>query len=458
MLFDPHAFTGHPNDPTVPEEERRGAIRGALKLGAENKVEYGVNKVPQGKQEGYDKAIENAGHVSGIPTHMFKDDVNVPTIVKKSLGRNTGGDYHALGGRHAIRVREGFSWNKPVLSSEEVTEPVVKKGRTLINPTGVDMLKKDHANTYSGGKGRISAPDYDYWNSVKDRVSRNGLVRDQNGEASREDLDNLPEGHGVTLFPGKGKETDEYTVHPVKVQVGHTDRWNASMKTYHRRVEKVPTGETRTYTKKTFDETPTISSGTLVHEVGHSIDPNVGVRGGYNRSGADTVKEATADGFEDRFHLHKDNYEEALHPSPERAAEMKVHGYTVKSDRVADNDINKALYAAVRQHVSMGDKNFKDVEDRNNLSWQAHNQPMGHGGVSEGNTLLLGHLYSKHAHVRDILGHLKLSHVGEAAAEHYRSKITDAGRGNNLKELYEKGRGFNKDSTPASQPTLPGME
>ena len=460
MLMDPYAYTGHRNDPTVSEEERRGAVRDALKLGAENKVEYALNKVPKGQQAPYDASIERTGHESGIPTHMFKENISVPVIAKKTLGRNTGGDYGANHRRHAIRIREGFMPHRELVGSQQVTEPVITRGNYHINPNGVDMLKKDFGKTWLGRIDGIHG-DQEYWGSLKNRISNGEAVRGPQGEVSHHDLDNLPEGHGVTLFPGKGKETDEYSVHPVKVHLGYNESWNRTSKTYHYRRDKVPTGETRSYTKQVYKDTPNISGSTLVHEVGHSLDPHVNEPGGYIRGGQDTVKEATADGFEDRFHLHKDNYEEALHPSRKRAAEMTMHGYTVKSKLIATHDTDRALYAAVRQHVSMGDQNYKDVEKRSSLlhaSGQEFNMQHGNNR-SEGNKLLLGHLYSKHAHVRDILGHLGLSHVGEDAAEHYRSRITDAGKGARSSELYEKGRGYGRNtSQPSEQPTLPGME
>jgi hypothetical protein len=467
MLMDPYAYTGHRNDPTIPEEERRAVVRKSAQIGvttddpiesryAGNKKHYVNNDVPSKKRPEYDQAIEDAGYESGIPTHMFKNDVDVPVIVKKSLGRTVAGDYNSAHSR-AIRVAENRFPKRTEISSEKVTKARTTPGKHMINPQGIDMLKKDYSKVDSSQWGEDSSGS---WNSLKRLISSNGLVKTHTGETSSEDLDNLPEGHGVTLFPGKGEETEGYTAHPVKIPMGWTNGGRRSFKTYHRRLEKIPTGETYTFTDTKYKETPAISGATLVHEIGHSIDPNVHDEGGRNPGGRSTVNEAVADGFEDRFHTHKDNYEDALHPSPERAQEIRRQGYGTNFKGLTDTDLNRATYAAVRQHVSMGDNNFRDIEARSNLMRAATGRGMyDTEATAHGNSLLLGHLYTRHAHVRDILGHLGLTHVGEAAAEQYRSKITDAGKTPNYQDSIQKGQTPNLLNRKAfKQEAFPGME
>jgi len=414
MFWSPHTGTGSRQDPMIPESERRSAIQNALQLGT-NASHYKAEKVAAKRNPELNQAVEDTAHNSGIPTHVFKNDVNVPVIVKKTLGKNTGGDYNSEG-RHLVRVREGFP-TREIVGSETKTEQSYNNGNPILNPNFKEDLK-------SVGNPKYGASQISKVHSPTGEVKHLREYTDptRNHEYQMHDPQDLPEGHLMNVWKGKAEDTDEYTTRNYKVQNGYNASGTRKKYDYiHTRHAKVPVGEPRQVTRNIYGpDKPTVSGRTLTHEIGHSIDPHVKDEG-RARGGADTVNEAVADGYEDRFNLHKDNYEEALHPSPERAQEIKKEGYGLKHPQVSGTDVNKALYAAVRQHVSMGDNNYKDIESRGRLG------RTGLGG--RGNDLLLGHLYTKHAHVRDILGHLGLSHVGEAAAETYRSRITDAGKG-----------------------------
>ena len=462
MLMDPYAYTGHRNDPTISEEERRGAVRDATRLTTGdtpggNQKYYADNKVPASKRPGYDAAIENAGYESGIPTHMFKNDVDVPVIVKKSLGKNVGGDYGADGRKHLVRVREGLP-QREVIGQETTTEQSYDRGSAIHNPNFKEVLKTTpHWSGYGiSNYSKVRSPE-----GEKSLGDYTDPTRDH--QYKLYDPRHLPEGHTMNLWAGKGEDTDEYYTRTVKVPNGYTDSGRSKSAYVHFRHAKVPVGEPREVTRNIYGpDKQTISGSTLVHEIGHSIDPQVNDMGGHNSSGRNTVSEAIADGFEDRFHNHKDDYDEALHPSPNRATEIKKEGYGTNYRGLTDTDINRATYAAVRQHVSMGDNNYKDLERRQHLVSSATGYPMTHGvrgqGAAEGNKLLLGHLYTNHAHVREILGHLGLGHVGEEAAEHYRSQITDAGRSNNPYEAIDKGRFDRHRTSNFKQQAFPGME
>ena len=209
--------------------------------------------------------------------------------------------------------------------------------------------------------------------------------------------------------------------------------------------------------KPIFEEKRSTKSSTLVHELGHALDPSLGnpLVGRYGRSSynnvvndefrGSTVAEATADGFADRFSRHKDKFEGSLAPSEERADEIANHHetYGINHTGVSPDRLRKALYAAVRQHVSMGDHNYLTIPHQTDMlsptergdtgtSNQMYNREERREYEQENRTTathLLGHLYTQHKHVRDILGHLNLSDVGEQAARQYRTKFTDASRG-----------------------------
>ena len=414
MFWSPHTGTGSRQDPMIPESDRRAAIQNALHIG-KNESHYKAEKVAAKRIPELNQAVEDTAHNSGIPTHVFKNDVNVPVVVKKTLGKNTGGDYNS-DGRHLVRVREGWP-QRDIIGQEIKTEQSYNQGAAIHNPNFKDVLKDIPG---WGGYGihnysKVRSPEgeekhlTDYTDPTRDHKYKMHDPRD------------LPEGHTLNLWAGKGEDTDEYTTRTVKVPNGYTDSGRRKSAYVHFRHAKVPVGEPREVTRNVYGpDKPTISGSTLTHEIGHSIDPLVKDEG-RARGGADTVNEAVADGYEDRFNKHQNHFEEALHPSPARAQEIKKEGYGLNHPQVSGSLVDKALYAAVRQHVSMGDNNYKDIESRGRLG------RTGLGG--RGNELLLGHLYSKHAHVRDILGHLNLGHIGEAAADNYRARITDAGKG-----------------------------
>jgi hypothetical protein len=208
--------------------------------------------------------------------------------------------------------------------------------------------------------------------------------------------------------------------------------------------------------KPIFEERRATSSSTLVHELGHALDPSLGNplvdrygRSSYNNIVGDefrgsTVAEATADGFADRFSRHKDKFEGSLAPSPERADEIANHHetYGINHTGVSPDRLRKALYAAVRQHVSMGDHNYLTIPHQTDMLGpnkrgdtgapdQLYNREERREYEQENRTTathLLGHLYIQHKHVRDILGHLNLSEVGEQAARQYRATFSDASR------------------------------
>jgi hypothetical protein len=123
---------------------------------------------------------------------------------------------------------------------------------------------------------------------------------------------------------------------------------------------------------------------------------------------------------------------------------MTYSGYTIKDKDIAPTRMHAALYAAARIHTSLGDRNYHDIESRNDLYKKANGVDM-YGFQAnyvsdrlavrkDANSLLLGHLYTTHAHVREHLKNLGLDDEGEKAANHFRSSITDAGRNTHQQE------------------------
>ena len=407
MLFSPHAFTGLKTDPTISEEQRRSTIQTALHLGAD---EYSKNikgnfpakdtaRVEQSRM-----AISDAAHETAIPTHMFKENIDVKAIASTKLGSATGGDFSTRNNMIRTRVRA---------DSERVGEETYMDQR------------------YERGEGFLSNPKHEKDNEkISYALGATGYLWTSLGK--------IPSEH---IFPGRGEDTDEYSTHNIKVHIGYTDKGRRKSAIVHARRPKVAVGEPVERTRGVYEDKLVSSQDTIAHEIGHSMDTTLRIGALRNLNGADTVHEAIADGVSDRFVRHGHDYERTLEPSPERAREIKNEGYGLKNKNVAGTDINKALYAAVRTHVAMGDKNFQDILDRKalykqaplpterrqsaNISWDreaSHEEQTHHA-----NHLLLGHLYTTHSHVRESLSHLGLAHIGENAANHYRTHITDAG-------------------------------
>lgn len=430
MLFSPHTATGSKDDPLVPEEERRAQARTSYNTEGMSRWTRGSKKL-----ESQQKMLEEGVFQSGIPQHLLKD-VKTRTRIVPSEGRA-----HYSPSSNMIKLNENVHGPK----YQEVpakTAPVYKSGNPIPNPN----FSRDtrHIETEASPRSEFSAHGT-FFNEKGKRIP-SSKIHDGDYALNNEQRKNLidplylPEGHSANIFPGKGKDTNKYVTHSFKVEVGYRsdNSWKNDgykIQWFHTRHEAIPTGETKEIpaTRKRVSGGRSLSMSTLVHETGHHLDPNVGsnVR---DKDSPDTVTEAVADGFTDRFHHSRNEFEDSLSPSKERAQTISnpFRGYGTGHHSVGRNNVNKALYAAVRQHVSMGDRNYLDIPSRDTFvkdcHWleddKEHNEHLEHA-----NKMLLGHMYDKHPHVQEILGHLKLGKVGENAANYYRSRSTDAGRG-----------------------------
>lgn len=408
MFFSPEHFTGLKTDPTISEEERRSTISKALNLDPESYANTAKGQIPQKDYESSREAVLNATHETAIPTHMFKSDVNVNATASNKLGRSVGGDYNRFG--NVIRAR--LTPTREIVGQETyIHQERRSTGEMLVNPN----YEKDNSKLPNifGSDGKL-------------RTYAHGTIEPQH------------------IFPGKGTDTAEYYAYNMKVRNGYTPSGRRRNAVVHFRRALEPVGEPQEKTRNIYQEKVKVSSDTMAHEIGHSIDPNLNHQYGMMRSlkGPDTVLEAVADGVADRFHKHGYDYERTLAPSPERAKELQTTGYSTKNKDVAGTELTKALYAAVRTHVAMGDHNYQEIQNRDAL-YKKHpapskkfdngtisyeTNPAYHEQLRHANTLLLGHLYSTHQHVRDSLDHLGVSQVGQKAANYYRSQVTYAGQ------------------------------
>jgi len=242
----------------------------------------------------------------------------------------------------------------------------------------------------------------------------------------------LPEGHTTNLFMGKGSSTAKYIATPIAVKtVGNSGRY--STRWYHLRHEAVPDTEAEVpennepamKLKKIVTSTGSKPS-VLTHEVGHSLDPNVTSGQIHNQ---DPIIEGVADGFMDRHHEYQNRYEEALDPErPGRQYILKNTGYSVGHFRDHPGGrMAQAAYIAARVHTSMGDNNAASIPNRDRVGGYDSGGPAAQRDQNVHNmTMVLGHLYHHHDHVRRALRSMGFEAEGQAAHKLWAGSQTDA--------------------------------
>lgn len=450
MLFSPYHGTGLRQDPTVPHDERIAEIQRGL--GLEDVQKYrervartipsqGTKRVvydPERKSHrneviprmGEAKAksqidmVTEAADSSDMPMSVLKN-VNAGVVVNPTKGRA----WAHLGGG-TIKLNEK-SRRKAIQAPDKPSRPAYKAGDPLPNKSFSSAVGKVDWGSEEGARSDMHGEA-----TFFDHTGKPYNLDQEDGER---DFRQLPKGHSANVWPGTGKDTDKYVTQTFQVWNGTSyggggDRY----RTFHTRHAAVPTGEMLPPEpgEVTFKTVRSIDRGTLVHEVGHNLDKRSGDAWRVDRT--DPMAEALADGFADRFHRGAGKYEEALHPSDERAQEFDTtHSYGLTHHVWRGRSVDKALYAAVRQHVSMGDHNYASIPDRNQLAKDLGIERPGglfledrekkilakQGDVHQ---MLLGHMYDKHEHVREILGHLGLTKVGEKARSAYVERAQSA--------------------------------
>lgn len=243
------------------------------------------------------------------------------------------------------------------------------------------------------------------WNSYYefDGVDINDLVRvhqSDDEQPSTHHLVNFLEENNIVpnVFPGKGKNTEKHSSKEVRLENGPDRRSiNADYKhvTWHTRHEpdkekpvKPPTrnvgysdeqgkmqwrDEVITH-KKVLDKNKYVpSTSTLVHEIGHTYEPQQ-ARGGLRtervrrrlaNSITDPVAEGYADAHTDRTYYHRGQVEDVLHDVDARAKTISRSGYS--SEYGNWNATERALYSAVRQHLATNPGDDLAIPNRQQL-------------------------------------------------------------------------------------------
>lgn len=453
MLFSPYHGTGLRQDPTIPQEERSARIRKGLGL---NDVEAYRNRLAHEvpgqavKTVTYDnlgrryttvtpkvgeraatadmQLVHDAANRSDIPTQIF-DQANAQVVVDPKPGRAWA---HLDGG--SIKLNRETGTRRVAAPSDPV--PEYTRGKPIPNKSFSSQVGKVDWDSHEGAHGDMASTATFFDHTGKEYDLHEDVYK------AEHDFRELPEGHSANVWPGKGKSTDKYIATPFEVWNGTKYHGGDKIRTFHTRHEAVPTGKMLPGDpdRMVIEKFHQVDRGTLVHELGHSLDSVSGGRFDNARRRnirTDPMSEAIGDGFADRFSRAAGRYEETLHPSPERAAQIKNRGSGYGADFHVwkGRSVDKALYAAVRQHVSMGDHHFQDLPNRDHLAKDlgvsglldaAYTKKAQNDAHVEGNQMVLGHLYHQHEHVRQILDHLGMKKVGEQARDKYVERAQQA--------------------------------
>lgn len=491
MLFDPHWGTGSSQDPSISTEERHAAIDKVLGTGdveAFRRVNGPLKSVdkyrhktsgeevdldqmsPEDKanpSKNYRQLSERAPRVSaaraamqiegvrkaavesGIPHQEWVNLAESPVGIEVRPPQKTwGGHYNTGSGNITLNERTTSEW---VPTKEKPALPPAKRGAPIPNPNwraqtealGEVYEEWPHRRLFTEG---ITGHMEDRWGTGRDRNPENmprtpqqavaPTYFDEHGNATStpDDHHYLPVGYSANIFPGKGASTKDYIATPIKTVIENPFTYRNKTLWYHLRHEAVPdpTGEVaepkQPKTKRVIVSSG-VNEGTLTHELGHSIDPNIR---DLTMSHPDPIQEGAADGYQDRHHNYRDAYAEALDPSrPSRALELQAgggYGANYFKGRTGGR-VASAAYIAARAHVSMGEHNMSTIPNRRGL-WEGQTDGMyaDDAARKQMTILSLGHLYHHHEHVRQALASTGYEAEGQAAHKAWAETVTDGAK------------------------------
>ena len=466
MLFSPETGTGAKNDPLVPHERRIEAIKKGL--GMDDPEKYAkragysmsenvrVKGAPLAKRstnkaiDAYTDALDNSDlSIYEIEKHLVTNPVLA--IANKNMTRG-----HIDGG--TIRLPYQETYEKVEVPEQVKTVRTGLKLQPIPNPKLAEQVKDvywDSQDYIKDGVFKIAdvatpdgsafdkSPYYEKDDIPDFRVSPDSRVGHSRYEPGGATL--LPPGHHFNVWPGSGKDVTDPDIVVKKHMVydGQTEH-GESLRTFHTRhkivghesshEEVIPGYVTH---KRGKDA---IAEESLVHELGHHFDPNLDDL--YNQRSShtwiknrlvsgrpDPAQEGVADGFAYAHVIKKDVSRELLEQGKTDKS-FSTYGYSTKFSGFANNT-SKALYAAMAAHTAANPRidDLTQVPSRESL-YNKHTQtkPRRRGAIGDNtpearhiaNTLLLGHMYDNHEHVRKTLHDLGLGKAGLDAHKFYK--------------------------------------
>lgn len=458
----------------------------AKRAGARKKVDsesmFRKSGPPLGPREANQaiKLYTEALDTSTMPTHMIQKhiaDDPVLAILNQDMSRG-----HITGRNGTIRLPiEKSGRSSTYVEEHTVTRP---SSESIVEPANNPNLNKQtsrHWGSYEGAKDDVlkeatitgpygpyrplrgkhkvdpfvKNPDYDWTDPKKgmDPWMPNPAIPKFNiptlphvKEAIKEqedtaDLDfrNLPEGYSMNVYMGKGKiKNPTIKTEDFKVWNGTGDNGQDNYVTMHTR-DKVtePVMETVTIPGRFVANTRKsawVDQTSVVHELGHHTDRKHMDQAFSQLEHArrsDPASEGVADGVadvysEDKYGRGTAEYSSRMFTEGETGDLHKHSGYTTDYSGFT-NKTDKALYSAVRAHVSANPdpdvynqmpSRGEIVKERGPKGLTTSNKE--HRSIA--NQLLLGHLYDSHEHVRKTLAGLGYEKEGRAARKAYQDR------------------------------------
>ena len=466
MLFSPETGTGAKNDPLVPHERRIQAIKKGLGMNDPDKYAkragYSMNSSPRASKKPLSKratkkaidAYTDALDDSDLSTYEIEKHLVTDPVLPVANTNMTRG--HISGST----IRLPYEQTYKTIEVPETTKTV--RTGVKLQPIANPNLSKQVENVYWDSDQYVQDGVFE----IADIVTPDGSPYDKTPHYETDDIPDfraghgkhvnserhLPPGHHFNVWPGSGTNVTDpnIVVKTHQVYDGVKDGGRESLRTFHTRhqivghesshEEVVPAYLT---SQRGKDK---ISENSLIHELGHHFDPNLGdtfnQRDKVNyvkRRGRsvetpgrpDPAQEGVADGFTIAHVRNKDKYR-AMHEQGETGKLLHEHGYTTDFSGFANNT-SKALYAAMAAHTAAYPRidDMNEIPSRASLHMQYYPKKAKNVGYIGGiqndpverhnaNVLLLGYMYDNHEHVRKTLDSLGLSKAGMDAHKFYK--------------------------------------
>jgi len=491
MLFSPHSYTGLKDDPTIPTEQRMGAINKTLRLMGMDELqqqadariqknkeidaynsshERFVAKKPYRKnlpnygdtKTRYEKnvALANAANNLDIPTHMYEQGKGVttkPTEWNAGWANARGGDEIVVGVRQRkTDVVEEISTHEPS------DKPIPNKNfwsqyrKKVQHPGDIHSLVGEKDVHWTNDEGHtIQGKPFDHIESV------NGGF----GVSEIEAMDWLKDNnYRPNVYPTKGESGKKHAVgKKIEIESGYLPEnfgFGYTYQTWHSRYEPDTTKPPKiTYKHSTNISGYEANANTLAHELGHTTEPygdenqrDIFSKGrrGIDIAIYDPVSEGYADSLSDRAHHYSGQFEKHLTNPQLRAKDISTTGYSSTFGRW--NAEERALYSAVRFHVAAHPERIEGMKNRKELGDTLFNRSHSYNNIEIPTTkLMLGHMYEHMPHVRPVLNELGFGKTAKTAHETYMSRVADPSA------MRGKGsmKGMKRDVY--EQPELPGL-
>jgi hypothetical protein len=472
LLFHPATGTGRKEDPLIPPERRLAAATQAVG-GQDTKAYQSRVRQKTGRRISENMANKELGLLrdslvdSGIDTRAM-ENVKVSAFLNPRRGGGFAEDRsdaimvgrHSSGSWETIPEKKGLKTTpseRPIANpnfwkwyDKNVNDEQEDAGEDLLNHTR-GTLPRYGFHTTEDGKREFGRHQVTSNANIRWQHSRTGEVL-ENSDAVKKAEGNVENLRGLgfvpNLFPGKGKSSNKvHAGDTFDFTKGYSYTKDAPLTSkMHSRfepasVEEVTIPETKKYVKKDF-----IEQSTLVHEIGHQVDPvmadpyshryrekksNRNDRWGRRQpySSADPMEEGFADGYADRYSTMKDNYEDVLSdPSDPTRSISKHQAYGIDSSKWK-NSTHKALYVASRVNArsSRGDRvNYpsrheisKDLGLTAGMSNSDFQSPENHDHAERVNQMALGHMLSTNPRLMKHLETQGLGSTGKAARSAY---------------------------------------